>query len=120
MKKTICLDFDGVIHNYTSGWHGHSIIKDGAVEGSMEAIREYLKDFKVYIFSTRADKSEGVEAIKRFLLYNGLDSSEIDKITITAGPKPKAVMYIDDRGFTFKGTFPTNGFIKNFKPWNKS
>jgi len=34
--------------------------------------------------------------------------------------KPPAFVQIDDRAITFKGTFPTNQQLLNFKPWNKS
>ena len=37
-KKTICVDFDGVINRYDSGWQGANVINlihllEGAIEG---------------------------------------------------------------------------------------
>ncbi len=38
MKPILCLDFDGVIHSYTSGWKGADVIPDPPVEGAMQFI----------------------------------------------------------------------------------
>lgn len=37
MKQTVVFDFDGVIHSYTSGWKGETIIPDPPVPGIKEA-----------------------------------------------------------------------------------
>ena len=37
-KPILCLDFDGVIHSYTSGWKGARIILDPPVPGALDFI----------------------------------------------------------------------------------
>lgn len=41
-KKTICVDFDGVIHKYSKGWQG-DVIYDEPVEGAKEYSKYKLK-----------------------------------------------------------------------------
>lgn len=40
MKQTVVFDFDGVIHSYTSGWKGATVIPDPPVPGIKEAIKK--------------------------------------------------------------------------------
>lgn len=35
-KQTVVFDFDGVIHSYTSGWHGACVADDPVVPGIRE------------------------------------------------------------------------------------
>src|ERR1700743_3429981 len=55
-KPILCLDFDGVIHSYASGWKGADVIPDPPVAGAIEFIREALKHFRVAIFSSRTNQ----------------------------------------------------------------
>lgn len=117
MKQTICIDFDGVIHSYKSGWNGALNIDDKPVEGAFNTINDYLiAGFKVAIHSSRSHVSGGVEAIQHwFHKYGFLHTNEL----MFPFEKPPASIYIDDRAFLFQGTFPSIEYINNFKPWNK-
>lgn len=66
MKK-ICLDFDGVIHSYNSGWQGTDVIPDKIVPGSLKFIKELKEHFQVLIFSHRSTQPGGIDAIKRWM-----------------------------------------------------
>jgi len=117
-KFDVAVDFDGVIHSYTSGFHGFENIMDPPVEGAIEILKDYIANIKVAIFSTRASCPEGVAAIKGWLLKYGLTQEEVDSLTIT-NSKIHANLYIDDRSWHFVGKYPSIKYIKEFKPWNK-
>jgi len=118
-KLDIAIDFDGVIHSYTSGFHGFENILDPPVDGAIEKLRSYIENLKVAIFSTRASCPEGVNGIKLWLIANGLSEDEVNSLIIT-NSKVHANLYVDDRGWQFVGdNYPTIEYIKNFKPWNK-
>jgi hypothetical protein len=64
MKPILCLDFDGVIHSYTSGWQGAAIIPDQPVEGALNFIYRATDHFRVAIFSSRSNQPGGVDAMR--------------------------------------------------------
>jgi len=66
-KPIICLDFDGVIHSYTSGWQGPRIIPDEPVPGALEFIVKAQEDFIVAIYSSRSHALLGRMAMKAWL-----------------------------------------------------
>lgn len=123
MKKTICVDFDGVIHSYTSGWCGADVIPDLPVPGAIDWLREATQHFTVAIFSSRSHQPGGKDAMKNFISYwakrstNG-DAPWVGRLTFPS-EKPAALVSIDDRAICFTGTFPTIEDIQRFKPWNK-
>ena len=131
MNKILCLDFDGVIHSYTSGWKGASVIPDPPVEGAIEALWSYLEHFEVHIFSSRSNQPGGIEAMRAAIhkwdcQYErdiGISSLFADDklVDILKFPteKPPAFVSIDDRCITFTGDFPDMQSLLNFKPWYK-
>ncbi len=124
MEKTICLDFDGVVHSYTSPWTTADDIRDPPVLGAFKAIEGYLDHgFKVAIYSsrssykpTRSNSSIGTHAIQAWFHKHGF--GRINELEFPTS-KPPAVLYIDDRGFQFSGKFPAPAFVDGFQPWNK-
>lgn len=124
-KLRICIDFDGVIHMYTSKWAGADKILDEPVPGAIEWLHANKEQYELYIFSSRNFQEGGIDAMKSWILFwlerkYGL---YLAKVTMNAlqfpTEKPSAHLYIDDRAWHFQGRFPTDDQIKSFKPWNK-
>jgi hypothetical protein len=115
---TIAVDFDGVIHLYTSGWKAIDIIEDKPHSRAWEYLGEYVKHFHVHIFSARGQETRGIEAMKAWFKKHECPQEIFDKL-IFATQKPTAHLYIDDRAFCFEGVFPSVEDIKSFKPWTK-
>jgi hypothetical protein len=129
----ICVDFDGVIHSYKSGWQGVSVIPDDPVPGAIEwlmahlpvpeALGHFAPDYKgpeVQIYSSRSKSWFGRRAMKKWLIKHGLPSCYIsDDILKFPIKKPAAFLTIDDRAICFNGTFPSAKEMMSFKPWNK-
>jgi hypothetical protein len=145
-KPILCLDFDGVIHSYSSGWKGAAVIPDPPVPGALEFIREALTRFEVHIFSSRSHQWGGKRAMKRWLYdhYRELfwtlhdlhpadawTHCDIEDAARDWGAhvvqqikwpwfKPPAMVTLDDRALTFNGHWPDLDALRRFKPWNKT
>lgn len=134
-KPILCVDFDGVIHAYTSPWTNESTISDGPVPGALRWLWKATEWFDVKIYSSRSKTPAGREAMWMWMVAHGLEefgeghpmAGGDDKQTMPQYPigfayeKPAAFLTIDDRAFCFEGDWseiePTD--LLNFKPWNK-
>lgn len=123
-KPILCLDFDGVLHNYTSGWKGAKIIPDGPVEGAAEFLRDAVEEFEVHILSSRSHQEGGIESMRIWLqlvlteiLGEDVGLKVLGEIQ-TPTFKPPALVTIDDRAIQFTGEWPKIEDLKNFKPWS--
>lgn len=120
-KPILCLDFDGVIHSYSSGWKGADIIPDPPVDGAIKFIRSAMAHFDVQIYSSRSGQEGGIKAMKVWLLSHS-DPEDGEWLVASVGwpdTKPAAKVTIDDRAITFDGTWPKIEDLMAFQPWNK-
>ncbi len=129
-KPILCLDFDGVIHSYSSGWQGVGTCNDPPVPGTLDFLHEATKHFRVMIYSSRSKSFAGRRAMKRYirdhfsLPLTWSPFHEHDWLYEAIGfPwfKPSASVTIDDRALTFTGNwqdYPVQTLL-SFKPWNK-
>ena len=127
-KPILCLDFDGVIHSYTSGWKGATIIPDPPVDGAIAFLYEAIWHFDVCIYSSRSHQDGGIEAMEAWLVHHEAvwcaaqllapRTSLLLNITFPT-EKPAAFLTIDDRAMLFTGYWPTMETLLKFKPWNK-
>ena len=77
-RPILCLDWDGVIYSYTSGWQGATVLPDPPVPGALDFIAWAMIDFKVAIYSSRSHQWGGRRAMKRWLRHNV--ALELDRI----------------------------------------
>lgn len=133
-KKLLAVDFDGVIHSYSSGWQGATNIPDKPVFGAIEWLDEFIithctvpdefcamapeGEWVLCIFSSRSRYWGGRAAMKKWLLKHGFDSRLLSAIKFPLF-KPSATVQLDDRAITFNGEFPSFDEILSFTPWNK-
>lgn len=146
-KPYLCLDFDGVIHSYTSRWKGVGVIPDAPVGGAGLFLLKALQVFRVGIYSSRSRYLRGRWAMKKYvqdLIHDAYEENLGEFVkTAAAVPhgwgsykrdervaeivraiewpwfKPSAFITLDDRAVTFHGTFPDPASLATFKPWNK-
>ena len=110
MKKTILIDLDGVLNDYSGNYNENKIpnIKKGA--------KEFLKDlainYNIEIFTVR----------NRMQTVKWLQNNKIDNLIkdVTNVKNPYASVIIDDRAINFNGNFKElSDKIKDFKPYWK-
>jgi len=134
-KPILCLDFDGVLHSYTSGWKGAGIIPDEPTPGMVEFLDRAVDLFDVQIFSSRSSDPAGIPAMREWLrdcILAHFDCAfhtppecarayaicDALKFPTT---KPPAFLTIDDRALRFDGNWSNfhPAKLKEFQPWNK-
>ena len=123
--RILCLDFDGVLHAYTSGWQGVEKVADGPTPGALAFLREAVKGFQVHVYSSRSSSPIGLQAMQNalfdWLVEDGMDEIDaqtfIERDLLWPTAKPSAFITLDDRAICFKGEFPTLETLHNFKTW---
>lgn len=128
----ICVDFDGVIHSYASGWKGADVIPDEPVPGAIDWLiahlpvpdalgmaPEYVGPEPV-IYSARSSQRGGIKAMKAWLVKHGVSEWYFrDNILKFPETKPPAFLTLDDRCICFDGRFPTSAEMLAFTSWQK-
>jgi hypothetical protein len=115
-RRTLCVDFDGVLHSYASGWQGATTIGDPPVEGAIAFLEEAAEQFEIAIFSSRSHLPGGVAAMRSWLALQGLAEETLVRISFPTH-KPAAELYLDDRAWRFEGTFPRLSELGDLSPW---
>lgn len=124
-KPILCLDFDGVIHSYTSKWVATDIIPDPPTEGFFGWAQEADKVFKLVVYSSRSRTPAGLSAMQTWMhrqTQTWRDKGGFGMIPKFdyAYEKPPAFITIDDRAVRFNGDWselePTE--LIKFKTWN--
>jgi len=108
-RLTIALDFDGVIHKYSKGFHDGTAY-DEPVPGVFEAIEKLLLHYNVFIHSTRDPKEisdwlQEHEAPFDWVIYEARHYLEVywdeEGVVGITNKKLVAFAYVDDRGVRF-------------------
>jgi transcriptional regulator with XRE-family HTH domain len=131
-KPILCVDFDGVLHSYSSGWKGATVIPDPPVPGAIAFLYEAIFAFDVHIYSSRSHQEGGIDAMQEWIHVHenawrelqagmGLPLPKTALLLNLHWPteKPPAFLTIDDRAITFTGEWPAIDALRAFKPWHK-
>lgn len=130
-KPILCVDFDGVIHSYTSPWTDAVTIADPPTKGALKWLWSATEWFDVQVYSSRSKDPHARAAMREWMgkwselefpLDHPMNHTGPQHYPITfAHEKPAAFLTIDDRAICFEGDWndldPAD--LLNFKPWNK-
>lgn len=104
--STIAIDFDGVIHKYSRGWHDGTIYDD-PMPGAIEGIKQLQKNYAVFVFTTRDAtdvalwlNNHGVDAVSDYHVTTK-DFWNNQQVVLVTNRKLAAVAYLDDRAIRF-------------------
>ena len=113
--NNLAIDFDGVIHNIDKGFHDGTCYGD-PLPGSLEAVRELSKKYRIIIFTAKAKPNRplingktGVQLVEEWLKKYGI----LDCVVEITSEKPRAILYIDDNAYRFNNWEDTLEFINN-------
>jgi hypothetical protein len=110
VTQTVAVDFDGVIHAYSKGWHDGTIY-DEPMPGAIEGLRKLQERYAVFVFTSRRATADVAAWINRHALgaveavheASG-DTREFwnnQEVILVTNRKLPAVAYIDDRAVPF-------------------
>ena len=113
-SKNLGIDFDGVIHDDNLGFHDGTIYGE-PVKGSIDAIKLLSNHFNIIIFTAKAKKDRPLVGGKTGvqLVSDWLQKYDILKyVSEITAEKPRALLYIDDKGYRFDNWKETLKFVK--------
>lgn len=109
MRMTICVDFDGVLSQY-SGWKDGKLPAPGdPIPGALEACRTLARRYDLAVLTSRHDHD---------VLANWLRQHGFPEMPVTDRKLP-ALAYVDDRAVRFDGSWERALEAVGQKPWWK-
>jgi adenylylsulfate kinase len=115
-RKTLAVDFDGVIADYSEGDKGKGVF-GSPIEGAAEYLQK-LHDEGWMIIIWTAREEEGL--LKKYLDANRIPYDHVNENPDQTHDSRKifADVYLDDMGITFRGNWEkAYNEIKGFKSW---
>lgn len=108
-KKTIAIDFDGVIHDDHLGFNDGTIY-GLPIDNALTSIKKLSEKYKLIIYTCKANPKRPLINSKTGidLIWNWLDQHKISNfIDDVIWGKPNAAIYIDDKGYRFQNWHQT-------------
>lgn len=103
-RNNIAIDFDGVIHKSSKGFHDGTIYDD-PLPGTKKALEALSKDYNLIIFTCKAKPERPLVNGKTGteLIWEWLEKHDFAKyISLITHEKPRAKYYIDDKAIEFE------------------
>ena len=123
-KPILCLDFDGVIHDYREGWRD-GIIYGEPTAGFFDWAERAAVYFRLVVYSSRSKDLIKLEEMKVWIDKKQREWMQKESLDCVEAffefmhEKPPAFLTIDDRALTFHGNWSMFDpqWLRNFKPW---
>jgi histidinol phosphatase-like enzyme len=110
----IAIDFDGVIYKNSKGYHDGSIY-DEPLEGALDTIKYFhSQGYTMVIFTgkVKPDRPSPNEKTMIQLVEEWLEKYQVKQyIKEVTSEKPRALIYIDDKGYRFTNWASTLDFF---------
>lgn len=120
-KRTICIDFDGVIHDYSKGYQGKDVFGDmvPGADTATSVLRD--KGWIIIIYTTRPDTKALRDWLKeKGVLFDYINENPSQPKDSVGGSKLIADIYLDDRAVRFNGEWDwVINDIASFIPWGE-
>ena len=128
-RPILCLDFDGVIHAYTSPWTDATTISDGMTPGFLDWACRAAEHFQLVVYSSRCKEPGAIDAMQAWFAEQvakaapGVPGAPLEFGIEFAHEKPAAFLTIDDRCVVFNGRWDAVHLdpqvLRMFLPWNR-
>ena len=103
-KHQIGIDFDGVIHKNSLGYHDGTVYDD-PVSGAKEALSKLSLKYNIVVYTCKAKPDRVLVGGKTGteLIWGWLEKHDLAKfIKSVTSEKPRAAFYIDEKAFRFE------------------
>ena len=117
-KNNIAIDFDGVIHRCSKGYHDGTVY-DEPIEGAFESLKKIKSmGFNIVIFSckSRTDRPSVGGKNGTEMIWDWFKKYNVDHlISDVVSEKPRAICFVDDKGYRFENWCDTVDFVEKLK-----
>jgi len=117
-KKNIGIDFDGVIHKCSKGYHDGTVYDD-PIDGSLESLKTIKEmGFNIIIYSckSRSDRPSVNGKNGTEMIWDWLEKHNVKHlVSDVVSEKPRAICFIDDKGYRFQNWIDTIKFVEKIK-----
>lgn len=117
ISSTIGVDFDGVIHKNSKGFHDGTIYDD-PLPGTKEALANLAEEYTLVIYTCKANPERpmvgGKTAVE--MMWEWLKKHDLSQyISDITNKKPRALFYIDDKVIRFSSWDQALNDVNKFK-----
>lgn len=120
-KRTICIDFDGVLHDYSEGFKGKDVFGDMLPNADKGTQLLKKKGWTIIIYTTRPKTAKLEKWLKDHKIAYDYINENPNQPEDSKGGKLIADIYLDDRGMRFNGQWSEwlMEEIAGFQPWQE-
>ena len=119
-KRTICIDFDGVLHDYSEGFKGKDVFGDMLPNADKGTHLLKKKGWTIIIYTTRPKTAKLEKWLKDHKIAYDYINENPNQPEDSKGGKLIADIYLDDRGMRFKAVTKSPSHPASAMGWSET